>query len=180
MIVYGYKDESEDNNNDQVVVIANFSEYDRTVNNVPFLSPGTWYDVMEPGNDLVTDDGNYGEYFIEGKTAIIYSNQQWDQDVQDRVTLPQKYGIIHSFPNPFNSRIQIKLNLDNDVRGKLMVYDLRGNLVSTLKEGIFSQGDHTLYWDSTSMNGVSLSSGIYVVSFRSKTNSINSKVLLVK
>ena len=180
VIVYGYKDESEDNNNDQIVVIANFSEYDRTVNNVPFLSSGTWYDVMEPGNELVTNDGNYGEYFIEGKTAVIYSNQQWDLDIQNYVALPQKYDVIQAFPNPFNARVQIKLNLDNDIQGKLMVYDLRGHLVSTLKEGIFHQGEHNLYWDSTSENGVYLSSGIYVVSFRSQSNSLNTKVLLVK
>ncbi|GIS54583.1 hypothetical protein Ct9H90mP29_16250 [bacterium] len=37
VIAYGYKDESDGSNNDQVVVIANFSEYDRTVNPCTFF-----------------------------------------------------------------------------------------------------------------------------------------------
>ena len=42
VIVYGYKDETNENNNDQIMVIANFSNFNRTVYNVPFLSEGTW------------------------------------------------------------------------------------------------------------------------------------------
>ena len=69
VIVYGYKDESVGNSDEQVVVIANFSEYDRTINDVPFLSAGNWYNVFDPGNDLITEDGNYDEYFI---TYVIF------------------------------------------------------------------------------------------------------------
>ena len=60
MIVYGYKDEAIGNENDQVVVIANFSNFTRTVYNVPFLAAGTWYNVLDSNTTLITDDGNYG------------------------------------------------------------------------------------------------------------------------
>ena len=180
VIVYGYKDESEGNDNDQIVVIANFSEYDRTVTNVPFLSSGTWYDAMDTDNDIFTADGNYGEYSIEGKTAIIYSNQQWDLDINDLDIHPDHYEVIQAFPNPFNARVQITLNLEKETHGKVEIYDLGGKLVRSLKLGLFDQGEHHLYWDSRSNNGISMSSGVYIVSFRSKLNSFNSKVLLVK
>jgi len=180
VIVYGYKDETEGNNNDQVVVIANFSEYDRTVTNIPFLSSGTWYDAMDTDNDIFTADGNYGEYSIEGKTAIIYSNQQWDLDINDQHIHPDEYEVIQTFPNPFNARVQITLNLERETHGKVEIYDMGGKLVRSLVLGIFDQGEHHLYWDSRSNNGISMSSGVYIVSFRSKLNSFNTKVLLVK
>ena len=180
VIVYGYKDETEGNNNDQVVVIANFSEYDRTVTNIPFLSSGTWYDAMDTDNDIFTADGNYGEYSIEGKTAIIYSNQQWDLDINDQHIHPDEYEVIQIFPNPFNARVQITLNLERETHGKVEIYDMGGKLVRSLVLGIFDQGEHHLYWDSRSNNGISMSSGVYIVSFRSKLNSFNTKVLLVK
>ena len=180
VIVYGYKDESEGNDNDQIVVIANFSEYDRTVTNVPFLSSGTWYDAMDTDNDIFTVDGNYGEYSIEGKTAIIYSNQQWDLDINDLDIHPDEYEVIQAFPNPFNARVKIILNLERETSGKVEIYDMGGKLVRSLKLGLFDQGEHHLYWDSRSNNGISMSSGVYIVSFRSKLNSFNTKVLLVK
>ena len=180
VIVYGYKDETEGNNNDQVVVIANFSEYDRTVTDVPFLSAGTWYDAMSPGDYLATDDGNYGEYSIAGKTAVIYSNQQWDLNIQEKDLSPGKYEIIEAFPNPFNARVQIHLNLANATYGRLDIYDINGKLVKTLKDGLFDQGQYDLSWDSRSERGILLSSGVYIVSFRSGKKTSNTKLLLVK
>ncbi|GIS54584.1 hypothetical protein Ct9H90mP29_16260 [bacterium] len=57
--------------------------------------------MLEPGNDLVTSDGNYGEYSIGGKKAIIYANQQWDLSVQDETNMPDQFQIIKAYPNPF-------------------------------------------------------------------------------
>ena len=180
VIAYGYKDESDGSNNDQVVVIANFSEYDRTVNDVPFLSAGTWYNVLEPGNDLVTSDGNYGEYSIGGKTAIIYANQQWDLSVQDETNMPDQFQIIKAYPNPFNAQVKIKLDMDRSTTGMIRIFDIRGQSVKTFDQTKFKQGSHHFIWDSRSDNGVEISSGVYIVSFDSEFGSINTKILLLK
>jgi len=135
---------------------------------------------MDTDNDIFTADGNYGEYSIEGKTAIIYSNQQWDLDINDLDIHPDEYEVIQAFPNPFNARVKIILNLERETSGKVEIYDMGGKLVRSLKLGLFDQGEHHLYWDSRSNNGISMSSGVYIVSFRSKLNSFNTKVLLVK
>ena len=45
VIVYGYEDVFEQNNNDQVVVIANFSTMDQTISNMPSIK-SRWYDIF--------------------------------------------------------------------------------------------------------------------------------------
>jgi len=180
VIVYGYKDESEGNNNDQVVVIANFSEYDRTVNDVPFLSSGTWYNVLEAGNDLVTNDGNVGEYFINGKTAIIYANQQWDLGINDATNVPDQFQMIKAYPNPFNAQVNIKLDINRSTSGILQIFDIKGQLVRSFSQSDFQQGEHLFVWDSLSDDGNTQASGVYITSFTSPLGSINTKLLLIK
>ena len=52
VIVYGYIDERAEGNNDQVVIIANFSNSDQIIQNVPFLSSGNWYSFFENQSDI--------------------------------------------------------------------------------------------------------------------------------
>jgi len=180
VIVYGYKDESEGNEDNQVIVIANFSEYDRTVEDVPFLSLGTWHDIMNPENTLVVDNMNLDQYFIEGKTAIIYANQQWNLDISKVDITSNSYNLLDSYPNPFNANILISLEINRLMSGSLKVYDINGRVVKTLKHGLFAQGQYNFQWDSVSDDGISVSSGVYFISFQSDNGILNNKVLLVK
>ena len=180
VIVYGYEDESEGNNNDQVVVIANFSSYDRTIYDVPFLTAGSWYNITEPGNDLVTNDGNYGEYNISGKTAMVYANNQWELKIGDHDAVPGDFQIINLYPNPFNGQVQIHLNISKLTSGSIHIYDLVGHLVKSFDHVEFNEGNHVITWDASTQKGRSLASGIYLVSFETGLGSINKKILYLK
>jgi len=180
VIVYGYKDESEGNNNDQIVVIANFSEYDRTINDVPFISAGDWYNVFDPGNDLTTNDGNYGEYFISAKTAMVYTNTEWQLSTDKFYTVPKKYQIIELYPNPFNGSLNIQFSITGVTKAKIQIYDLSGRLLKVFK---FKVNDHTkkrIVWDAKSDSGLDLPSGIYIVSLKTENELTNKKILYLK
>ena len=85
VIVYGYEDVFEqNNNNDQVVVIANFSTMDQIISNIPFLSNGRWYDIFGSYTLDVNENSTYDEFDIPKKTAIIFSNRQWNLNVENR------------------------------------------------------------------------------------------------
>lgn len=180
VIVYGFKDESEGNNNDQVVVIANFSAYDRTVYNVPFLSSGTWYNITEPGNSLVTNDGNYGEYFIPAKTAIVYANYNWQLMSNEVHSVPNKFQKIELYPNPFNGQINIELLVPDQSRGSLLIYDISGRLVRSFSIEPFTKNSQSLKWDAMDQRGTQVSSGIYLVSLETDNSITNKKILFLK
>ena len=180
VIVYGFKDESEGNNNDQLVVIANFSTYDRTINNVPFLSSGTWYNMIEPGNDLITNDGNYGEYFIPAKTAIVYANYDWQLMSNQIAPVPNKFQTIELYPNPFNGQINIDLFVSDQSGGSLSVYDINGRLVKSFPIEKFSQNGQRIKWDAMDHRGVQVSSGVYLVALETGKGVTNKKILFLK
>jgi hypothetical protein len=179
VIVYGYKDESEGHNNDQVVVIANFSAYDRTVNDVPFLSAGNWYNVTDPGNDLYTADGNYGEYSIPSKSAVIYSKNLCLMGVETPLFVPEKFQTLSAYPNPFNPSITLQLELQNITRtnmnAEVNIYDINGRFIQTLLEKSIESGVHRIAWRPQN-----ISSGIYIVSLKTKIGLSTQKILFLQ
>ena len=179
VIVYGYKDESEGNSDDQVVVIANFSSSDQTVYDVPFLSGGNWYNVTEPGNNLYTADGNYGECSVPSYSAVIYSKNQYELGMETPSFIPEKFQTLSAYPNPFNPSITIQIELKNPIQTNMNVevniYDINGRFIQTLLENSIESGVHRIEWRPQN-----ISSGIYIVSLQTEIGIKNQKVLYLK
>ena len=180
VLVYGYKDESDGNTNDQVVVIANFSPSNQTVNDVPFLSAGTWYNYLSPGDDLYTGDGNYGEYSIPEKTAIIYTNQQYELNTDNQTIVPKNVNLISTYPNPFNGQIKITLFLNQPTYGTLSIFDLSGRKIKSFHQSYWDAGHQYLEWSGIENSGNSISSGVYFIRFDSDLIQLNKKILYLK
>ena len=180
VIVYGYKDESEGNNNDQIVVIANFSSSNQTVNNVPFISGGNWYNITDPGNNLYSEDGNYGEYLIPAKSAVVYANQEWELSVDDEITVPESFQTLSAYPNPFNGKIQIHLSFPKEVIGTLSIFNLQGQLLKSFNQSKWKKGSQFITWDASTHFGNELASGVYLVSLKTELGLKTHKILYLK
>jgi hypothetical protein len=66
------------------------------------------------------------------------------------------------YPNPFNPSTQLSFALGSSSQVKLAVYDVLGRLVTTLADGRFEAGTHSVSWNSRSSSGASLASGLYL------------------
>jgi hypothetical protein len=69
---------------------------------------------------------------------------------------PADFALYQNHPNPFNPTTIIKFDLPQACNVKLVVYNLRGQKVATLVEGVMEAGKHQVTW-----NANELSSGIY-------------------
>ena len=89
--------------------------------------------------------------------------------------VPVEFGISSAYPNPFNSvmRISYGLVVAGDV--SLNVYDLTGRHVAELVSGHFKAGTHAAVLD-----GIDLSSGVYLLRLESGGDVSQMKVALVK
>lgn len=65
---------------------------------------------------------------------------------------------IRLFPNPFNPRLQIRIELPGDMRIRAEILDLQGRSIALLKNEDLPAGTHNLIWDATE-----LPSGIYLL-----------------
>jgi hypothetical protein len=89
--------------------------------------------------------------------------------------IPQEFSLSPNYPNPFNPATTIEYNLPKAARVQLKVYNVLGQEVATLVDGIVTAGQH-----SVSFNASNLASGIYLYKIAAGTFVSTRKMVLVK
>ncbi len=90
--------------------------------------------------------------------------------------LPTTYSLSQNFPNPFNPSTTITFALKNTEHATVTVYNLLGQIVATLYDGIAAGGDQY----RLSFNAANLPSGVYIYSLRSASTNAAKKMILMK
>src|SRR5262249_51794297 len=75
-------------------------------------------------------------------------------------------GILGVRPNPVSRATTIRFAVAGDERATLEVIDVVGRRVSTLWDGVLSQGVHERTWDGAGANGLRLPAGTYFLRLR--------------
>jgi spore coat protein A len=75
--------------------------------------------------------------------------------------VPKSYALGQNYPNPFNPTTAMSFALPRAGNVELMVYNVRGEEVRTLANGMYAAGKHTIAWDGRDNSGKSVASGIY-------------------
>lgn len=76
--------------------------------------------------------------------------------------IPDEFRLDQNSPNPFNMRTTINFSVPRRCAVKLVVYDLREELVSVLHNGQLTPGHYSLEWDGMDIDGQRLRNGSYV------------------
>jgi hypothetical protein len=91
------------------------------------------------------------------------------------LTLPTVYGLDQNYPNPFNPNTTINYQLPENNHVSLKVYDILGNLVTTLVDQEMDAGYHSINWDASQF-----ASGIYIYRIISGSFISTKKMILMK
>lgn len=75
--------------------------------------------------------------------------------------LPKTYALRPNYPNPFNPGTSIRYDLPRESRVSIRIYNLIGQEVRTLVDGIQQPGRREIYWDASDNSGHRVSSGVY-------------------
>jgi hypothetical protein len=78
------------------------------------------------------------------------------------VNLPREYALRGNYPNPFNAKTVVNFALPKDSRVTLDIYNILGQKVKTLVDGMMTAGYKNVEWDGTDVNGQGVSSGVYL------------------
>jgi len=110
---------------------------------------------------------------------------EWER-MQTSVKEDKKSGVIREFsleqnyPNPFNPTTTIKFGLRKNTYVKLVVYDILGNKVKTLVEGVKPAGNYEVSWDGMDSQGKKMASGLYFYKLVTKNYEKTRKMLMIK
>jgi hypothetical protein len=126
---------------------------------------------LNPGDTLITsvhvtalqNDGTANVQIQVGttrnptvRTTIDFVATTIPTAVEDENVTVENYYLGQNYPNPFNPSTKINYGIEKAGEVEITVYNILGNKISTLVNGVKSAGNH-----SVSFNASNLSSGIY-------------------
>jgi flagellar hook assembly protein FlgD len=88
--------------------------------------------------------------------------------------------LVGNAPNPFNPRTTISFDLGQSGPVRLEIFDVRGRLVRTVDNRVFSAGSHSVLWDGRDNQGGDTASGLYFFRMTTDSASETHKMLLVR
>jgi hypothetical protein len=92
--------------------------------------------------------------------------------------IPSDFNLFQNYPNPFNPSTTIRFSLPQQTSLKINIYNMLGELVETIAEGIYEAGFHKVTFSAK--GGSSLPSGAYIYRIESSDFVQTLKMLLLK
>ncbi|MGE5315275.1 MAG: T9SS type A sorting domain-containing protein [Acidobacteriota bacterium] len=89
--------------------------------------------------------------------------------------VPESFELQQNYPNPFNPSTEIRFTLNKSGYTTLKVFNLIGNEVATLADGVMSAGTY-----KAQFNAASLPSGIYMSVLKTNGVTMSKKMILMK
>ncbi len=115
------------------------------------------------------DAANVATYTCE--SGVVYG----DGDNRFNVSLPTDFSLLQNRPNPFNPVTTIEFSLPEAAYVRLEVFNITGQRVSTLVDGMREAGTYSVSWD-----GAKVSSGIYFYKIQAGQMTETKKMILMK
>ena len=98
----------------------------------------------------------------------------------DRGTaLPTNFALGQNYPNPFNPSTVIPYQIPASAHVRLEVFNLLGQRLATLVDGVRSAGAHTAQWDATDAAGRAVGAGVYIYRLSGGGVSVSRRMVLV-
>jgi len=81
--------------------------------------------------------------------------------IQAEENLPSAFAFYQNYPNPFNPTTTMSYSLPEPSKVSLMIYDIRGQGVITLENGVKTPGNYDVQWNGVDQSGNPVSTGVY-------------------
>ncbi len=121
-----------------------------------YKGTGSWHDFY----DYIDDSGFEHTGNICIKALAIHNPTLSTSSFNN----PEHNVLEANYPNPFSNRTVIRYNLSANSSVKLFIYNMTGQLIKEVDEGIKPMGQNSYTWDATSEDGNTVSNGLYFYS----------------
>ncbi len=91
------------------------------------------------------------------------------------VTLPTEVTLYQNYPNPFNAATEIRYAIPEQSNVRLDIYNIRGQKVDMITNGIQPAGEYPMLWDASTF-----SSGIYFYRLTTNNKILTKRMTLLK
>ncbi len=143
-----------------------------TIDSICRLEPGS---APQPWTRPEFTDNSGSAVFVPtfSPGAIVVQNPMDAGD--DDQNLPTVFELAQNYPNPFNPSTTISFSLPERSTVTLRVYNILGQEVANLADGVFEAGRHEMAWDADNS-----ASGIYFYRLTYKNQVLTRKMALIR
>jgi hypothetical protein len=118
--------------------------------------------------------------FRQGQTELEEAGESESAAKEAPDGLPTEYKLLANYPNPFNPTTEISYQLPEAAHVTLAIYNIEGQQVRTLVDGVVGAGEHVVEWNATSDAGQRVASGVYLYRLTAGDYTESRKMLLLK
>ncbi len=93
---------------------------------------------------------------------------------------PASFQLAQNYPNPFNPNTMISFSLPHGGPVELAVYNMAGQRVVTLVDGIRHAGSHEVVWNGRDDDGNAMASGVYLYRLQAAASVQVKSLLLIR
>jgi len=149
----------------------------------------TFTAATHPNGPLDNEAGfaqNHYTLISDAQPLYIVPTDKWGSprpvDVKSKptVSIPTAYRLGENYPNPFNPSTSIDYDVPKAGRVTLAIYNLMGQKIATLVDGLKAPGSYRATWSAVDDQGRRVASGIYVYRLEAQGFSATKKMLLLK
>ncbi|MDP2808375.1 MAG: T9SS type A sorting domain-containing protein [bacterium] len=83
-------------------------------------------------------------------------------------------------PNPVKNSAEFRFGLAKDQQASLEIYNVLGQRVKTLVNGMLGAGNHTVKWNGCDQKGRKVSSGVYVYRLITGDNTSTRRLTVIR
>ncbi len=116
-------------------------------------------------DDFIRNLAVYGDTVYVSQTQSLYvlKNDTTTVGVAQQITPPQAFRLSQNYPNPFNPFTTILLEIPANAGAlEVAIYNLTGQMVTRLFQGMAPAGQMKLHWDGRDEDGRTVGSGVYI------------------
>lgn len=134
------------------------------------------FTVLSAGQkETINNQGLLNKRKIGGEDSRFVLSINANLETTNGRDLPESVKLNPNYPNPFNPTTTIPYEIAEDTEVKLTVWNMIGQKVATLVDGMVEAGTHKETWNATNMP-----SGIYIARFEVGNEVFTRKMTLIK
>ncbi|MCK9331345.1 MAG: T9SS type A sorting domain-containing protein [Candidatus Cloacimonetes bacterium] len=164
-----------------VQILAYTQEYEGTALTFRALYPNGMISQINPvvqaydkNSDTFTD-----KVLIAGQIGHSITILDNEKDYSN-TEIPALISTHRVYPNPFNPQTTISFSITEKSPVTIEIYNIKGQKVNSLFDGVLPKGNHFMRWNGTDENNQTVSSGMYFYKLTSQNNQVTGKMLLMK
>lgn len=94
--------------------------------------------------------------------------------------IPKRFSLYPAYPNPFNPSVTINYSVADDMDIQIKIFNLRGELITTLVDDYKSIGKYSIAWKGIDSDNNHVSSGVYIIKLTAGEFSQSQKIIFQK